>query len=151
MAGRYRRRSRVSASNGIGRASHSAVLRRSRSNDRVIPTSENGMQRYGMVIGIKPEMIAAYKRLHAAVWPAVLAQISRSHIRNYSIYLREPENLLFSHFEYHGHDFAGDIAAMADDPGTQPWGAVCMPCQAPLLSPQTRDHWATRAGVFHRD
>jgi L-rhamnose mutarotase len=58
---------------------------------------ENGMQRYGMVIGVKPEMIVAYKQLHAAVWPAVLAQILRSHIRNYSIYLREPENLLFSY------------------------------------------------------
>ena len=49
------------------------------------------MQRYGMVIRIKPEMIAAYRRLHAAVWPAVLARIARSHIRNYSIYLREPK------------------------------------------------------------
>ncbi len=109
------------------------------------------MQRYGMVIGVKPEMIAAYKRLHAAVWPAVLAQISRSHIRNYSIYLREPENLLFSHFEYHGHDFAGDMAAMAADPDTQRWWAVCMPCQAPLLSRQTEEHWATMEEVFHCD
>src|SRR5260370_38096338 len=115
MAGRYRRRSRVSASNGIGRASHSAVLRRSRSNDRVIPTSENGMQRYGMGIGIKPEMIAAYKQLHAAVWPAVLAQMARSHIRNYTISLREPDIPLLIHSALHVHCFAADMAARARD------------------------------------
>ena len=27
------------------------------------------MTRYGMVIGLKPEKVAEYKRLHAAVWP----------------------------------------------------------------------------------
>src|SRR3981081_2246536 len=126
-----RQRSPVWALNGIGRASRSAVLRRSRSNDpdKVILIKEHGMQRYGMVIGIKPEMVAAYKRLHAAIWPAVSAQISRSHIRNSIISLREPENLLFSYFEYHGDDFAGDMAAMAANPDTQRLWAVCMPCQ----------------------
>jgi hypothetical protein len=54
----------------------------------------------GMVIGIKPEHIAEYKRTHAAVWPEVLARISDSNIRNYTIFLREPENLLFAYCEY---------------------------------------------------
>ena len=71
------------------------------------------MQRYGSVIGIRPEKLAEYKALHAAVWPAVLQQIQRSNIRNYTIYLREPENLLFSHFEYHGTDFAADMTRNA--------------------------------------
>ena len=34
------------------------------------------MKRMGMVIGIKPERIAEYKKTHAAVWPEVLAKIS---------------------------------------------------------------------------
>jgi len=54
------------------------------------------MKRMGMVIGIAPERIAEYKRLHAAVWPGVLDRIAASGIRNYTIYLREPENLLFA-------------------------------------------------------
>ena len=107
------------------------------------------MRRYGLVIGIKPETIVRYKQLHATVWPAVLRQISRGHISNYSIYLREPENLLFSHFEYHGHDFAADMAAMAADPETQRWWVACMPCQAPLVSRQTGEHWAAMEEVFH--
>jgi L-rhamnose mutarotase len=33
------------------------------------------MQRYGMLIGIHPEKIDEYRRLHAAVWPAVLERL----------------------------------------------------------------------------
>ena len=39
------------------------------------------MQRMGMVIGLKPEKIAEYKRLHAAVWPEILDMISKCNIR----------------------------------------------------------------------
>ena len=67
------------------------------------------MQRMGMLIGVKPEKLCEYKKLHSAVWPEVLAQISKSNIRNYSIFLREPENLLFGYLEYHGADFEKDI------------------------------------------
>ncbi|NVO07699.1 MAG: L-rhamnose mutarotase [Rhodoferax sp.] len=109
------------------------------------------MQRYGSVIGIRAEKLAEYKALHAAVWPAVLRQIRQSNIRNYTIYLREPENLLFSHFEYHGSDFAADMARMAADPETQHWWAVCGPCQVPLSTRQPGEHWAAMEEVFHCD
>ena len=68
------------------------------------------MQRMGMIIGVKPDKIDEYKRLHAAVWPEVLTQIKASNIRNYSIFLREPENLLFGYWEYYGTDFETDMA-----------------------------------------
>ncbi len=57
------------------------------------------MERMGLCIRLKPEAIAEYKRIHAAVWPEVLAAISACNIRNYSIYLKERENLLFAYFE----------------------------------------------------
>ena len=106
------------------------------------------MQRIGMVIGLKPEKIEEYKRLHAAVWPEVLARISACNIRNYSIFLKEPENLLFSFFEYHGTDYAADMAKMAADPKTQEWWAVCMPCQAPLDTRKEGEWWANMEEVF---
>ena len=106
------------------------------------------MQRIGMVIGLKPEKIEGYKRLHAAAWPEVLAMISACNIRNYSIFLKEPENLLFSFFEYHGDDYAGDMAKMAADPKTQEWWAVCMPCQAPLETRKAGEWWAGMEEVF---
>lgn len=109
------------------------------------------MKRMGMLIGIKPEHIADYKRLHAAVWPAVLARLSASHIRNYSIYLREPENLLFGTWEYHGSDFEADMAAIAADPETRRWWTHCSPCQVPLASRAPGEHWAFMEEVFHVD
>ena len=79
------------------------------------------MQRCGSVIGIHLEMIAEYKRLHMTVWPEVLEIINTCNISNYSIFLREPENLMFCYFEYHSSDFAKDMAHMAAKPGTQVW------------------------------
>ena len=109
------------------------------------------MKRYGSVIGLKAKEIDAYKRLHADVWPAVLAEISECNIQNYSIYLREPENLLFSYFEYTGNDFDADMARMAADPETQRWWGVCIPCQTPLEARAEGEHWAIMEEVFHYD
>ena len=109
------------------------------------------MERHAALIGLKPEAIAEYKRVHAAVWPEVLAQIAHSKIRNYSIYLKEPENLLFAYYEYHGTDHAGDMAAMAADKRTQEWWAVCMPMQAPLDTRTDGEWWAAMPEVFHTD
>lgn len=108
-------------------------------------------QRMGMCLGLKPEHAAEYKRLHAAVWPEVLARISASNIQNYSIFLREPENFLFAYWEYAGADFAADMAAMAADPATQRWWEICMPLQAPLPTRATGEWWAAMAEVFHHD
>ena len=107
------------------------------------------MQRMGMVIGLKPDKIAEYKQLHAAAWPEILSMISACNIRNYSIFLREPENLLFGYWEYHGNDFAADAAKMAADPKTREWWALCMPCQAPLQTRKDGEWWAMMEEVFH--
>lgn len=109
------------------------------------------MQRMGMVIGIKPDKIDDYKRLHAAVWPDVLAQIAGSNIRNYSIFLREPENLLFGYWEYHGTDITADLAKMAKDSKTREWWTHTDPCQSPLTSRAEGEQWAMLEEVFHTD
>lgn len=109
------------------------------------------MQRMGMCIGLEPHKVAEYRRLHAAVWPDVLAMISACGIRNYSIFLKEPENLLFSYFEYHGADFSADMAKMAADPTTQAWWALCMPCQKPFETRAEGEWWAAMQEVFHWD
>ena len=109
------------------------------------------MKRMGMVIGIKPERIAEYKKTHAAVWPEVLAKISDCNMRNYTIFLREPENLLFGYFEYHGEDWAADAAKMAADPKTQEWWAIHKPMQIPLASRNKDDWWAMAEEVFRTD
>lgn len=109
------------------------------------------MQRMAMVIGIKPDRIDDYKRLHADAWPDILAMISTCNITNYSIYLREPENLLFGYWEYTGVDFDADAAKMAADPRTQEWWDICMPCQEPLETRKEGEWWAMMEEVFHHD
>ena len=64
------------------------------------------MERMCRIIKIKPEIITEYKRLHAAVWPEILEAIAKSNVKSYSIFLREPENLLISYWEYHGNHYA---------------------------------------------
>lgn len=109
------------------------------------------MERMGMVIGLEADKVAEYKRLHADVWPGVLEMITACNIRNYSIYLKEPENLLFGYWEYHGEDFAADAARMAAHPETQRWWDVCKPCQTPLDTRKEGEWWAMMDEVFHLD
>lgn len=107
------------------------------------------MKRYGSVIRVRAESIEVYKQYHAAVWPEVLAMIRRCNIRNYSIYLRD--DLLFGYFEYHGADYAADMAKMAADPKTQEWWAIMMPMQKPLETRAPGEWWANAEEVFHCD
>jgi L-rhamnose mutarotase len=109
------------------------------------------MQRMGMVIGIAPDRIAQYRALHAAVWPEVLATLREANVTNYTIFLREPENLLFGYWEYLGTDFEADMARIAAAPTTQRWWALCGPCQVPLASRAPDEHWAMMDSVFHLD
>lgn len=114
------------------------------------------MKRYAHIITVREEKLAEYKALHAAVWPDVLAQIHRSNIRNYSIYLRrlpDGKHYLFSYFEYIGTDYQADMAAMGADPRTQEWWAVCEPCQCPLPDANTDagEWWSELTEVFHTD
>ena len=55
------------------------------------------MQRFGQILKLRSEYRDDYVRHHAAVWPGVLAQISRSNIRNYAIFLRD--GILYAYFE----------------------------------------------------
>ena len=112
------------------------------------------MTRYGAVIQLHPDKVGEYKRLHAAVWPDVVKMIKECNIRNYSIYLHQLDDgrhYLFSYFEYHGDDFAADMATMAADPTTQKWWSCCKPCQIPLVDRHDGEWWAGMEEVFHLD
>jgi L-rhamnose mutarotase len=107
------------------------------------------MQRYGSVIKLKPRKSEEYKRLHAEVWPAVLAMIQACNIHNYSIYFKD--GYLFSYFEYHGPDFDADMKKMAADPNTQAWWKLTDPCQEPLETRKEGEWWASMEEFFHMD
>ena len=109
------------------------------------------MRRMGLCNRLRPEKVEEYKALHAAVWPDVLARISACNIRNYTIFLREPENLLFAYWEYHGDHWATDAKKMAADARTQDWWAIHDPMQAPLATRKVGEWWAMAEELFHHD
>ena len=109
------------------------------------------MQRMAFMIRLNPEKAAEYKALHADAWPGILRQISESNIRNYSIFLREPENLLVGIYEYHGSDYEADMTRMGEDPETRRWWALTDPCQTPIDSAGPGEWWAPMVEVFHHD
>ncbi|WP_425053567.1 L-rhamnose mutarotase [Psychromarinibacter sp. S121] len=109
------------------------------------------MIRIGQVIGIKPEVIEEYARIHAEVWPGVLDRIAASNIRNFTIFLRRPENLLFAYMEYHGTDWEADTAKIAADPETKRWWEITDPMQVPLETRAEGEWWAGMEEVFHVD
>jgi L-rhamnose mutarotase len=110
------------------------------------------MKRFGSVTEVLPEKLEEYKRLHAKAWPGVLARITASNIRNYSIHLRtfdDGRHILFTYFEYAGSDFDADMAAIAADPETQRWWDVCKPCLKPFDGLPPGECWAPMEEVFY--
>jgi L-rhamnose mutarotase len=104
-----------------------------------------------MVISVKPEKLALYKELHAQPWPEMNAALSAANIHNYSIYLREPENLLFGYWEYGGSDFAADMKHLGELAITKKWLALTDPCQAKLASAGPDEWWAFMPEIYHLD
>jgi len=121
-------------------------------------------RRFGGAVRLNPNKYLRYRELHDEVWPDVLRRMSRSNIRNFTIYYHEETNTLFSHYEWIGHwklpprstkrqeheAFDRDMKAISDDPVTRKWWKECEPCQAPfrqwpsnakLLSDGGNDDW----------
>lgn len=80
--------------------------------------------RYGGVIYVNEDKLEEYKKLHSAVWPDVLDRLTKSNIRNFTIYYCKQLSVLFSHMEYIGEDVEKDMAAIAADPKTKEWWRV---------------------------
>lgn len=107
------------------------------------------VQRYGSMIRLPQASQARYLELHAAVWPAVEATLTRANIRNYTIFLRD--ELLFSYYEYVGTDHAADQALIAADPATQEWWTHTDPLQERLPGTPDGQQWAPLTQVWHLD
>lgn len=105
------------------------------------------MKRYAMMIRLKSDKIAEYKKLHAEVWPDVLLKLTQHQVRNYSIFLKD--NLLFAYLEYHGDDYDRDMNMIAQDAATKRWWQLTIPCQEPLETRAQGEWWAMMQEVFH--
>jgi len=112
-------------------------------------TADPGSRRIATIIRLRPEHEVEYRRLHANVWPGVVATLRRVGVRNYSIFLRD--GLLFSYLEYTGDDWSAAQAEIAADPDTQRWWLLTDPMQEPLPTAAEGEWWAPTQEVFHLD
>ena len=106
-------------------------------------------KRVGMVIGLKPDKIAAYKALHAASNPGVRDLLTKYHMRNFSIYLQQLDDgtyYLFGYYEYTGTDYKADMAKLATEPRNQKWLSVTDTMQIPLSGEKS---WTKMQEVYH--
>ena len=92
------------------------------------------VKRVGMVVGLKPEYMAEYKRLHADSNDGVRDLLTKYHMQNFSIFLQQIEEKWyeFGYYEYTGSDFDGDMAKLAKERRNIEWLKVCDPMQMPL-------------------
>jgi L-rhamnose mutarotase len=56
------------------------------------------MARYCFLLQVRPELLAEYRRRHAAVWPDMLTALRDSGWRNYSLFVRD-DGLLVGYVE----------------------------------------------------
>ncbi len=96
-----------------------------------------------------PEARAEYERIHAAVWPEILAAIHEAGIRNYSIF--HFDGKLFAYFEYTGPDeeYEARMRELARAPRMREWWNITDAMQEPLEGRDPGDWWANMKEVFH--
>jgi len=91
-------------------------------------------KRVGQVIGLKPEYVEEYKKLHSDSNLGVRDLLRKYHIRNFSIFLEQIDGKWyeFAYYEYDGGDFEGDMKKLAEEPRNIEWLKICDPMQIPL-------------------
>lgn len=123
-------------------------------SERQLTAADNNVQRFGSIIGVKPDKLDDYRELHTDPWPEINQALKAANIRNYSIYLTQLDDgnwMLFSHFEYTGHDFEADMKAMAEMDCVKRWWKETAPCQTPLDSRREGDWWKALEEAYRLD
>ncbi len=113
-----------------------------------IKHEKDNITRYGSLIKVKKEFEERYIILHKHTFPAVLDRLYKCNIRNYSIFLLD--GVLFSHFEYIGSDFEGDMVLMGDEV-TKEWWKLTDPMQEPIENRKEGEWWASMELLYKMD
>jgi L-rhamnose mutarotase len=106
-------------------------------------------KRVGMVIGIKPEVIEEYKKLHADDNPGVRDLLKKANFANFSIFIHQFDDgkyYLFGYYEYTGTDFEKDMEELAKEERNIEWLKVCDPMQIPF---EGEDSWSEMEQVYY--
>jgi L-rhamnose mutarotase len=106
------------------------------------------MQRVCFLLKVRPERLDEYKLRHRAVWPEMLAALSETGWRNYSLFLRE-DGLLVGYLET--PDFAAARAGMASREVNARWQSEMAPFFEALDGRRPDEGLLQLEEVFHLD
>ena len=106
------------------------------------------MQRICFLLKVRADRLDEYKARHQAVWPEMLAALTRHGWHNYSLFLRD-DGLLVGYLET--PDFAAAVAGMQDEAINARWQAEMAPFFETLDSGAADTPLLTLTEVFHLD
>lgn len=110
-------------------------------------------KRFGRAIGLRPDKVAEYKKIHDEIWPEIAAVTTQCHLHNYSIFLhRRPDGecTLFAYFEYTGDDFEADMKVLDANPKSSGWATLCEACQLPFENRSEDEWWSSLEEMFYQ-
>jgi len=110
--------------------------------------SHSDVKRIGMVIRIDSSKIKDYRELHADSNPGVRDLLQKYNLRNFSIFLTRLDDgnyYEFGYYEYTGHNYESDMAALDAEPRNKEWLKICDPLQIPLKGETT---WKKMEQIF---
>jgi L-rhamnose mutarotase len=71
------------------------------------------MQRVGLLLKVRPEKLAEYRRLHDPIWPELAAELTAAGLRNYSLWLQD-DGTEFGYLECEDWDAACAYLAQSE-------------------------------------
>jgi len=110
--------------------------------------SHSDVKRIGMVIRIDSSKIKDYRELHSDSNPGVRDLLEKYHLRNFSIFLTRLDDgnyYEFGYYEYTGHNYESDMAALDAEPRNKEWLKICDPMQIPLKGEKA---WKKMGKIF---
>ncbi|TWT89803.1 L-rhamnose mutarotase [Pseudobythopirellula maris] len=112
----------------------------------------SGVRRFASFVELVPEQEQQYRKMHAEVWPQVVAACKRANMRNYCIWIQEigDKKYVFRHFEYTGSDPEADFAAVAEDPTIkEQWWPLTDGCMRPVPGTPADEMWREADLAMH--
>ena len=106
------------------------------------------MQRICFLLQVKPERLEEYKVRHASVWPEMLAALSKTGWKNYSLFLRD-DGLLVGYVET--EDFERALAGMASEEVNARWQTEMRPFFVDSFNRDADRQMMPLTEVFHLD
>ena len=103
------------------------------------------MARYAFQLRIRAGMEAEYDRLHQAVWPELLHDLSAAGVSEYSIFRRAQELFLYLHVD----SFEAFLERMSVSDANSRWQAMMKPMFEPVPSLQAGEAFAMMDEVFY--